>query len=399
MLGLQTLDVIIGLIVVYLLLALVCTAINEWLSNMFSMKAKTLWEAVHNMIAKGESHDRPFFTFAFLNIFPKKDHDDQNRPTGKVYEFYAHPLIESLSQKGKLPSYISAETFRSVFMNMNKVHIPSKDDFEMVKASVSAIQDPRLNSILGSFIQNAELAENKVQHFNKQVEGWFDECMERAGGWYKRQIQAITFVFAGIMVCLFNVDSVKLTRQLWTNAPMREAFVNFSQQVTKAESVDALKGNITVTRGGKASLKQAPTTAKPAPISKDETKPVARFDEPTDETTNSSETTGNDSGYSDAEMAQNQNEEADSMAIARSYGAMHEQMEQMQGELQIPIGWETEKWDKISAYRGMELATYILGKIVGLFMSIAAASMGAPFWFSALKSVSNLRNSVAEPAK
>ncbi len=392
MFGLQTLDVIIGLIVVYLLLALVCTAINEWLSNMFSMKAKTLWEAVHNMIAKGDRNDRPFWTYAFLSIFPKRDHDNKNLPTNKVVEFYAHPLIDSLSQRGKLPAYISAETFRTVFMNMNKVHIPNKHDFEMLKASVSAVQDPRLNAILGTFVQNAELAENKVASFNTQVEGWFNECMDRASGWYKRQIQVITFVFASLMVCVFNVDSVKLTRQLWTNAPMREAFVNFSQQLTKANSVEELQKNVKVNKQGKATY----TPSVAPPINKDETKPNPRFEEPTEGDNTTPETAPS------TDNTQIDEPSIDSIAIAKSYGAMHKQMESMQEELQIPIGWKTENWDEIKAYKGTELLLYALAKIVGLFMSIAAASMGAPFWFSALKSVSNLRGSLggsSEPAK
>ena len=396
MFGLQTLDVILGLMVVYLLLALVCTAINEWLSNMFSMKAKTLWEAVHNMIAKGDSHDRPFWTYAFLSIFPKKDHDNSAKPTGKVYEFYAHPLIESLSQKGKLPSYMSAQTFRMVFMNMNKVHIPSSKDFEMLKASVSAIQDPRLNAILGSFVQNAELVENKVEAFNKQVEGWFDECMERASGWYKRQIQAITFVFAGLMVCLFNVDSIKLTRQLWTNAPMREAFSAFSQQITKVDNIDDLKKRVTVQKNGKVTLANEPAVKPAPPVSKDETKPNPRFEEIVP-TTDTDATTADSPVAPEAQIEEiKQQGFIDSVETAESYGAIHAQMEGMQKELQIPIGWETEDWGKIKGYQGVELMTYALGKIIGLFMSIAAASMGAPFWFNALKSVSNLKNSVTK---
>ena len=136
MLGLQTLDVIIGLIVVYLLLGLVCTAVNEWLSSMFSFKAKTLWQAVQTMIAKGEKFN-PFSAFRFLNV-----NAQEHKDASKVANFYAHPLIDTFSRKSQLPSYISAQTFRTVLLDINKVHIPNKDDFEMVKASVAAVGDP-----------------------------------------------------------------------------------------------------------------------------------------------------------------------------------------------------------------------------------------------------------------
>lgn len=40
------LDVAIGLVFTYLLLSLLCTALNEWLAGLFRLRAKTLKTAV-----------------------------------------------------------------------------------------------------------------------------------------------------------------------------------------------------------------------------------------------------------------------------------------------------------------------------------------------------------------
>jgi hypothetical protein len=44
------LDVAIGLAFVYLLLALICTALNEWIASIFRLRAKTLRRAVERLV-------------------------------------------------------------------------------------------------------------------------------------------------------------------------------------------------------------------------------------------------------------------------------------------------------------------------------------------------------------
>jgi hypothetical protein len=366
MLGLQTLDVIIGLIVVYLLLGLVCTAVNEWLTNMFSFKAKTLWQALQTMIAKGEKFN-PFSAWRFLNV-----NAQEHKDASKVANFYSHPLIDTLSRKNQLPSYISAQTFRTVLLDINKVHIPNKDDFEMVKASVAAVGDPKLNAILSTFVNAAEGVEDKVGHFNQQIETWFDECMERASGWYKRQIQFITFCFAAGMVVLFNVDSIKLTRALWTSAPLRASFVELSKDMTKYDNADELAKNFKVKRDGntvhvvKADFdgKSIGADSVPSPLPSTQ----------------------------EAEVPQPSTNDTDEQALGAS--AAVKEYQNLKTELSIPIGWSTENWVEIWNMDMQAKMLYFLAKFVGLFMSIAAASMGAPFWFNMLKSVSSMKNKV-----
>ena len=80
--------------------------------------------------------------------------------------------------------------------------------------------------------------------------------------------------------------------------------------------------------------------------------------------------------------------------------SMVKQRDEVGEAIAIPIGWEQEirkmqddmKKHKWTVYGWI---IYVLGKLVGLFMSVSAASMGAPFWFNALKSVANIRNSIA----
>ena len=44
------LDVAIGLVFVYLLLSIVCTAINEWIAGVFRLRAKNLKTAISRLV-------------------------------------------------------------------------------------------------------------------------------------------------------------------------------------------------------------------------------------------------------------------------------------------------------------------------------------------------------------
>ena len=95
MLDFAALDVALGLIFVYPVLALVCSALNETISSVFSWRASYLREGVANLL------------------------DPENHSQGQelVKQIYAHPVVNALirpvSPKGKVryPAYLPARVF------------------------------------------------------------------------------------------------------------------------------------------------------------------------------------------------------------------------------------------------------------------------------------------------
>ena len=87
MFGSAILEVIAGLAFVYLVLAILCTTANEWLSGARRWRAATLAEGIRRLLSAGERTD------------------------DLVGRLYAHPLIKSLSKKDSRPSYIPSRAF------------------------------------------------------------------------------------------------------------------------------------------------------------------------------------------------------------------------------------------------------------------------------------------------
>jgi hypothetical protein len=116
MLSLEMLDVAIGMIFVYLLISLICTAINEMVEAKLKLRAVDLEQGIRELL---------------------KDYQG----TGLVMRLYQHPLISALfrgtyqpselrpdpdpqkirySRGSDLPSYIPAETFALALMDLLK---------------------------------------------------------------------------------------------------------------------------------------------------------------------------------------------------------------------------------------------------------------------------------------
>ena len=89
MFGSQILEVVVGLILVYLLLSIASSGIKEFISGITDMRSKTLEEAIRKML--------------------------QDPGNGLAEQLFNHPLISGTAEPGKKPSYISARNFSLVF--------------------------------------------------------------------------------------------------------------------------------------------------------------------------------------------------------------------------------------------------------------------------------------------
>jgi hypothetical protein len=61
-------------------------------------------------------------------------------------------------------------------------------------------------------------------------------------------------------------------------------------------------------------------------------------------------------------------------------------------QLKLPVGWTETRWQQATS-NGAALVL----KLVGLLLTAAAASLGAPFWFDALNKIGSLRNVGKKP--
>ena len=225
-LGSTALEVAIGMIFVYLLLSLLCSAVAEYLEAKLNYRAKDLEKGIRLLL-------------------------DQYVPeevsTGKAGaaagsladELYKHPLVRSLYRGEKLPSYIPSRTFALALWDMAfPADQRAKDaggpqNLKTIRDAVST------NTFIGPELQKALLtliddAEGDFEKARKNVEDWYDSTMDRVSGWYKRRVHIILLVIGFLASALVNADSINIARALMQNDALRQTVVASAEKAAAA---------------------------------------------------------------------------------------------------------------------------------------------------------------------
>jgi hypothetical protein len=194
------LDVAIGMVFIYVLISLLCSAIKEMISQVLKLRAKNLEAGLVNLLQSGEG----------------------NQLAAKIY---SHPLINGLSKPGMKPSYIPPKNFTLALMdvmsgNTGKPPTDNKSLLHSLEAGHFANAEAGKAVIL---LLNA--AGNDANKARESIENWYNDAMDRVGGWYKKTSQTIIFVIALVICFSLNIDSIKISQTLWTDTALRQVIV------------------------------------------------------------------------------------------------------------------------------------------------------------------------------
>ena len=245
------LDVAIGLIFVFFILAIVCSGINEAVASLLRWRAQMLerglWELLHDPDA-GEKADEALdalkkHPLVKPMLYPKNKQAGQSSQASPELDKNGRPKT---SRKTDLPSYIASRTFSSALLgiNQNVVRVPTgsdlKEGMRRLEDSIAAIPSKPVQEALTALLHNAQ-GESVV--FRRNVEQWFDDQMERVSGWYRRRIQIVLWVLAFAVAFTLNADSLQLAKRLWVEPSTRAALVNQAQagSTTPDQQTDAAK--------------------------------------------------------------------------------------------------------------------------------------------------------------
>jgi hypothetical protein len=222
MFGSVMLDVLIGLVLVFLLLSLMCSAIREVIASWTRVRSKLLADGIRELL--------------------------RNDPV-LVRAVYEHPNVWSLyrgdldtaTKTNALPSYIPSKVFA---MTLLDIAARGRDSSSAIQASpeasVLSVQNIRrgIGNLGNPFVQRVVLssldsAGDSVERAASGVETWFNSAMERVSGRYKKDTQRILFAIGVVMTVVLDVNSLAIGRQLYRDPAKREAAVAMAGAVAK----------------------------------------------------------------------------------------------------------------------------------------------------------------------
>jgi hypothetical protein len=202
------LDVIIGLIFVYLLLSILCTAANEWVAALTKRRAKTLQRGIQQLLAGQPLTEKPV--------------DGKNAPETLLGSFYQHPLIKTMFNGEHPPTYLAPRNFSATVTDVIAGAQAAKLTFEELMNAVNSLPDGEVKRSLLTLLQHSD---ENLDEARLAIEGWFNDAMDRVSGWYKRRTQLWTIIIALVLTLVANADTIQITRKLWTDPVLRAAVV------------------------------------------------------------------------------------------------------------------------------------------------------------------------------
>jgi len=337
------LDVVIGLVFIYLLYSLLATIVQEIIASTFSLRAKKLKQAIGRMLEDHSLVTRDFIT-----------------------AYYDHPMVKYLgaNTKSKTASYFKSETFSKVVIDLlkgNKNLQPGIDIRPLIQKAIADkqfewITTRKINDETALYLQSiwAE-AQGDIDRFKALLENWFDETMDRATGWYKKYTQRILFFIGLSLALIFNIDTINIIHKLEKDPDLRAQVVQQADAFVKAhpdldKQLEQAKNKNTV-------------KAVPDSLQKDSLQ----------------ETKSPDS----LALLQRQRDSLLNLAKQLVNGDI-KKINNVMG-----LGYDNWNENHINGW------AFLFYTILGWIITALAISLGAPFWFDILNKVMQARSSVA----
>jgi hypothetical protein len=219
MFGSQILDVVIGIVFMFLIVSIICSSIREGLESVIKARGAFLEYGIRELL-----------------------HDKDAKDIAKT--FFNHPLIYGLFSGGyttgssakpnavtrgrDLPSYIPAKNFALALMDIaargSKTNLSSSDgaspaiSSESIRLNISNIENKSVQRVLLTAVDAAQGDINKLQ---THLEDWYNSGMDRVSGWYKRSTSWMIFWIALVVVIAGNVNTLAIANYLATNDSAR----------------------------------------------------------------------------------------------------------------------------------------------------------------------------------
>ena len=209
-------QVVIGLVFLLLLLSLLVTTIMELISSMFALRGQNLEKAIRNMLATGLKEGELFQSF-------------------KSNALYKQLCNYRGNAKSRPPSYLSAENFQSILMDL----ILKGEDSGKLTQKIDELPNEELKKVLKQLLNDAGY---ELEEFKTKMRNWFNDVMDRAAGWYKRNTQ-ILVTFVGLVVAIiFNADTISLYQRLESNPEELKEIVTMAEAYAKKSDLGIQSG-------------------------------------------------------------------------------------------------------------------------------------------------------------
>lgn len=268
---------------------------------------------------------------AIQALFLRKDADPSQpqSPPAIARDLLRHG-VTGTGHAGQPPNYIAPSAFASALI---ATLVPTDSAGQPTAPSLAQIKKQAAllpdSAVRDAVLTLVDQANGDLEKATKAIEQWYAEMMDRVSGIYKKHVQLVLLVSGFIFAAALNADTIMIARQLASGPAARAVVAQVAVELP-------------------ASL--APNSSEPQ------------------------------------RQLEKQLSQAQSMLAGSG----------------LSLGWsntphDPRAWPWLPLTKGKlfdvapEVAGAVVLKLIGLALTAAAVSFGAPFWFDLLNKVTNLR--------
>lgn len=230
MLSSDALETAIGLTFVFLLISLLCAAVQEWLEGIFKWRAMDLERAVRSLLGDSDGKLTELLYQHPLVFSLFQGHYDPAKLTSSPLTPGSDAMHVRLRARRNLPSYIPSNNFAVALLDLlGRGPVEGGDQASEAAVGVKELRE-RAPTLASAHLRRVLLAildqsGDDLDKPRRNVQDWYDSAMDRASGWYKRRTQAVLFTLGILAACVLNVDAIHVMKKLTADHAFRKAIV------------------------------------------------------------------------------------------------------------------------------------------------------------------------------
>ncbi len=391
----QQLDTAIAFVVVILMLSLLVTAIVQSISALLDLRGKNLTRALSDLFKQIDPD---------LSAAPQRDAtlNGLNLWLSRIKDRFAHPFskvtLASKAADAVAKHPVLAHTFtRAKAIRKDELLKVVKD---LCSGKSAGKIDDTVRAKLIQILRTQDPAGGGISQLDLEVEKWFDTVMDRASDVFIRWTRTITIAVSILFVIILHIDSGLILKQISMNPGTRAGLTKLSDAAL-AQADETLKTGDRATRA----LNVLAEKHKGEPMGTDfkNAPPLVTCAEGKRWLEDYGKNKHND-------MSQMQQEFADAcqQLASTALSNSEDQISRIRQELaatdlkivpdrvegQLVFGAEQDSiWKRIGNWR---LAYWSKSHALGTLATLVLLSLGAPFWYNALKQLTNLKPNITQ---
>jgi hypothetical protein len=211
------LDVMIGIVFVFLLLSVATSWFIEFWAQILKLRSHHLKRYLIDWIDDGEAgkYVEKLYTGNVIGALYKKRQSGWLKDRQGPSFIGATDFVTAIFEKALM---LEGGEAQGSYDKINAYLNTDAGFPEKLKTPILALMEEA--------VARAEKEEEKIVNARKAIEGWYDSVMSRAQGYYKRKVWLIGLLCALVLATLSNLDVITISRALWENQDLRLSVAN-----------------------------------------------------------------------------------------------------------------------------------------------------------------------------